>query len=71
MSGFGHIDITAAVTYNEQNSPAAGCVSLQVAGVFDMMLDVVDLQLYSNIQNIQTVTPLHQVICVIHAYKCI
>ena len=62
MCGFVHIDIsyiTAAVTYNEQNSPAAGCVSLQVAGVLDMMLDVVDLQLYSNIHNIQTVTPLH------------
>ena len=46
MSGFVHIDIsyiTAAVTYNEQNSPAAGCVSLRVAGVFDMMLDVASL----------------------------
>ena len=43
MSGFVHIDITyitAAVTYNEQNSPAAGCVSLEVAGVLDMVLDV-------------------------------
>ena len=43
MSGFGHIDISyinAAVTYNDQNSPAAGCVSLEVAGELDMVLDV-------------------------------
>ena len=40
-SGFGHIDISyAAVTYNWQNSPALGCVSLEVAVVLDMMLGV-------------------------------
>jgi len=38
VSGFDHIDICnirAAVTY----SPVAGCVSLQAAGVLDMVLD--------------------------------
>jgi len=43
VSGFYHIDIyniRAAVTYNLQNSPAAGCVLLQVAGVLDVVLNV-------------------------------
>jgi hypothetical protein len=32
--------MTAAVTYNEHNSPAADCVSLEGAGGSDVGLDV-------------------------------